>query len=418
MALNIPMPETSGRALLRGLQTGGDLYSKYMQPILEREKMAQLAQQQSMENKLRPSGDVANAAYISQLEAKLGPNHPDVISAKQAHALGMQNRNSLIDWRTMATNLGPYKASTPFARTVAEGQGNGPLDKFGLGSTKKNENSNLPEGTTKVGEQYYDKEGNPIYPEKTPIQQAYEKKIAKDTTDAFVRNKLPYAEMVETTFDNLNPEDLTTFSGPKGTVEWGIESVKAGLGTPSERFIKWNDAVNTASALSKQLRQFWGDSIQPTAVERIDALTNPSAWYKDPKVAMSQLNQLKKITDQELSVFRKYGTSPIQLGGKIDYKDGKFSVSEGKYKNQADLLNSNENKNKESYENKSLSGMGKEEESQFLNAISSQLIQVMPEATPENIKKTAKEENKTIEQITDELLQVRDRLMGETNGRS
>lgn len=406
------MPALSGDVLLKGLQTGGDLYSKYMQPILEREKMAQLAQQQSMANKLRPSGDVANAAYISMLENKLGPNHPEVLSAKKAHQLGMQNRNSLIDWRTMATNLGPYKASTPFARTVAEGQGNGPLDKFGPGSEQKNENPNLPQGATKLGEQYYDKNGNPIYPEKTPIQQAYEQKIAKDTTDAFVRNKLPYAEMVETTFDNLVPEDLTTFSGPKGTAEWGIETVKAGLGNPSERFIKWNNAVNTASALSKQLRQFWGDSIQPTALERIDSLTNPSAWYKDPKVAMAQLNQLKKITDQELSIFRKRGTSPIQLGGKIDYKDGKFSVSQGKSKNQANLLNPDENNNKSS------SSMGKEEETQFLNAISSQLMQVMPKATPENIKMTAKRRGKTIEQVTDELLQLRDRLMEQKNVRS
>lgn len=415
MALNIPNIGNNGTALLQGLQTGGDLYSKYMLPILEREKMAQLAQQQSMANKLRPSGDVANAAYISQLEAKLGPNHPDVISAKKAHALGMQNRNSLIDWRTMATNLGPYKASTPFARTVAEGQGNGPLDKFGPGSTKKNENPNLPEGSTKVGEQYYNKEGNPIYPSKTPIQKAYEQKIAKDTTDAFVRNKLPYAEMVETTFSNLVPEDLTTFSGPKGSAEWGIESIKAGLGNPSDRFVKWNNAVNTASALSKQLRQFWGDSIQPTAVERIDSLTNPSAWYKDPKVAISQLNQLKKITDQELNIFRKRGESPIRLGTKIDYKDGQFSVS--KDKNQADLLNSDENKNKQSSENGVSSGMPKEEETHFLKAISSQLIQVMPNATPDKIKQTAITTGKSIEQVTDELLQLRDRIMEQKNGR-
>ncbi len=43
MALNfnIPMPDLPGNSLLKGLQTGGDLYSKYMQPIIQREQIAQ-----------------------------------------------------------------------------------------------------------------------------------------------------------------------------------------------------------------------------------------------------------------------------------------------------------------------------------------------------------------------------------------
>jgi len=396
MALNIPMPGLPGDALLKGIQTGGDLYSKIMH-----------ANQQQKENQLRPSGDVANSIYISQLENKLGPNHPAVMEAKRAHQLSLQNRGSLIDWRQMGTQALPYKLLSPTGREIQEATGNGPLERF-----NNNQKSKLPDGSIKVGEQDYDKEGNPIYsknnnfPTKKQIQEFYSRKIGKQATDAAIRNKLPYAENVETTFNNLNFDDLTTYSGLKGSAEHGVDFIKAAMGNPSERFLKYNDALSTSSTLAKQLRQFWGDSIQPVAMERIESLTNPSSILKDPKVAISQLKQLKKITDQELENFRKAGKSPIEFGS-IDYKNGKFSYN--KNKNEADILNPHTENNEQNESNNY-------DENQFLKAISSQLIQVMPEATPENIKHTAEKEGKSIEQITDELLQLRDSIMEQKNG--
>lgn len=53
MALNIPMPDLPGNALLKGIQTGSDLYSRIMNPILQREANTQRQKQFEDEMKLR-----------------------------------------------------------------------------------------------------------------------------------------------------------------------------------------------------------------------------------------------------------------------------------------------------------------------------------------------------------------------------
>ena len=44
MPLNIPMPDLPGNALLKGLNTGSTLFSRYMQPIIQREQLAEQGQ--------------------------------------------------------------------------------------------------------------------------------------------------------------------------------------------------------------------------------------------------------------------------------------------------------------------------------------------------------------------------------------
>lgn len=385
MALNIPMPDLPGNALMKGLETGGNLFSKIMQA-----RNAQKA------NQLHPSGDVANALFVEQVRKQYGENSPEYLQAKAAHELMQQNRSSLINWRRQSSNLAPYRVTSPLGRSILEAKGQGAFDRFGN-----------PQNNNQLGQQQYDQNGNPIYINNMDEQtkKAYEADIAKKTTDAAIRNKLPYAENVETTFNNLNFNDLTTYSGLKGSIDYAKDFALAGMGNPSERFLKYNDAVNTASALSKQLRQFWGDSIQPTAMEKIDSLTNPSRWYKDPKVAKSQLEQLKRITDQELENFRKAGTSPVKLN-KLDYKNGKFTINETKNQYNA-LKNSNYKR-----------PQNNDEDNQILSAASAQLIEIFPDATPENIKLTAEEQNISIDEAINQLLQLRDAELEKKNGRS
>jgi cell shape-determining protein MreC len=49
MALNIPNPESPGISFLKGVDTGSSMFSRLMQPVLEREKQKQQAQQFSQE---------------------------------------------------------------------------------------------------------------------------------------------------------------------------------------------------------------------------------------------------------------------------------------------------------------------------------------------------------------------------------
>ncbi len=143
-----------------------------------------------------------------------------------------------------------------------------------------------------------------------------------------------------------------------------------------------------AKTLSKQLRQFWGDSIQPSATDKIDQLTNPSTWNKDPKVALQQFNQLKQITDQELETFQTAGTSPVKLN--YDDKTGSFFTS----------ANEKAAKAEEKVADKAES----EEDKQLLAQYEPELIKINPKYTAENVKHTAKEMKLSVGQVIDQLM--------------
>lgn len=386
MALNIPMPQLPGTALMNGLNTGGQLFSRIIQA-----KNAQKA------NQLHPSGDVANSAYISQLENQYGPNHPAVLEAKRAHELALNGHQSLIDTRDVLNQTAGIRYASPLGKLIMEGKGEGAKDILDRRNNNKNNQQNniqpnSPAGARyQVGEQYYNQQGDPVYsnnssgnnPRTDEEKNAYQGAISKQTTDAATREKIPYIENAGTTFKNLNMDDLVTYSGLKGSSQYGKDFIKAGLGKPSDRFINFNKAVTTANLLSKQLRQVWKDSVQPSAQDEIKKLTNPSTWYKDPKVAKAQLEQFKQITDKELETFKKAGTSPINLH-KLDFKDGKFVI--------------------EGSDNTQVNNKLSKEEDDLLKKWGSQLTDINPQWTSANIKHTAQLRNKSVGQIIDELM--------------
>lgn len=375
MALNIPNTDTPGNAFLKGSEAGSTMFSRLMN-----------AKQGNM---LRPSGDVANALYVEQLKRQFGEQDPRYLEAKKAHDMILSGRESLINYRDVLNQTAGIRATSPLGKLLAEGRGEGGLDIVG-------NNKSAPSGSKyKVGEQYYNEQGEPVYGKKTLTsdeKKAYEQAIAKDTTDAAIRNKIPYAENVKITLDSINPDDLVQFSGPKGTINLGIESLKAAFGAPSENYLAYQKSLTSAQTLKKQLRQFWGDSIQPAATEEIGKLTNPSHWNKNPEVAKQQFEQLKKITEQELASFTSHGTSPV----KLDYnkKTGEFFASEGDKKSSLqEKIESSSNKKS------SVS----EEDKKYAEAAAQQFKDVLPKATARNILETAKQTGKSVADVIDHL---------------
>lgn len=385
MALNIPNTGAPGEGFLKGLESGGSLFQKIMNARYN--------------NSLHPSGDVANAMYVEQLKNLYGENDPRYLSAKRAHDMAILGRQSLIDYRGNLNQTAGIRFTSPLGRELAEGQGRGALDILNNKAEMRPVN-----GVSKEGEQWYDKQGNPVYSDENPRteqeRKAYEAAIAKRTTDAAIRNKIPYAENVKITMDNINPEDLVQFSGPSGTIKLAIESLKAARGNPSPEYLAYQTSLTGAKTLKKQLRQFWGDSIQPAATEEIGKLTNPSHWTKNPQVALQQFNQLKKITDQELASFTSHGTSPVKLN--YDKKSGEFYTDKSGEQSQ----------NKSSLQQKIESSGITQQDKNYAQVASGQLIDVMPKATPENIIATARATNKSINEVVEHLVQQAERLRG------
>jgi hypothetical protein len=392
MALDIPMPDSPGDSLIKGLGAGGDLIHKMML--------------NKYYGQLHPSGDVANAMYVEQLRNQYGENDPRYIEAKRAHDLALQGRESLIGYRNVLNQTAGIRATSPLGKLIAEGKGQGAIDILrgnpntagggGGGSTSASSNARY-----KVGNQYYDDQGdetdapssssNTSGGRTTEEKTAYERAINKGTSDAQARNTLIRAENLDKTRNSINVDDLTRYSGLKGTGKYLYESGQAALGRPSDEYLAHQQAVNSATLMADQMRQFYGDSIQPSAMDRLRHLANPATWYKDPKVAKAQWEQLNKILDTETQTYRDKGTSPIKLNT-IDFKDGKFSLGSGNGQQQAGNAADEDNS-------------GNEGGSYDLKAVVPQLLKINPKYTEANIRSTAKEMNTTIDDVVNQLFQ-------------
>lgn len=373
------MPDSPGTGFLKGLDSGSNLFARIMNA--------------KYNNSLHPSGDVANAMYVEQLKNQYGEDDPRYLQAKAAHDMAIAGHQSLIDYRGTLNQTAGIRATSPLGKLIAEGKGQGATDILHgapMGNQSGGQSSSPANARYKVGEQYYNNEGEPVYdnnPRTPQERQAYEQAIGKGTTDAAIRNKLPYAKNVKITMDNIVPDDLVQYSGPQGQAKLTFDSMKAAFGSPSPEFQAYQTALTGSKTLSKQLRQFWGDSIQPAATEQINQLTNPSHWMKNPLIAKQQFEQLKKITDQELQTFEKAGTSPIKLN--YDKDSGNFYT--------------NDNQKSAKSEEKQVNNV-QDADKKLLIDWGPQLIQMNPKWTPENIKSTAKETGKNIGQVIQELM--------------
>lgn len=81
MPLNIPMPDLPGNALMKGLNTGSTLFSRYIEPVIKRQQMAQQQQQfgqnlnqRQAEQQQAQQNFLQELALRKQAEARMAQN--------------------------------------------------------------------------------------------------------------------------------------------------------------------------------------------------------------------------------------------------------------------------------------------------------------------------------------------------------
>lgn len=136
------------------------------------------------------------------------------------------------------------------------------------------------------------------------INDAYELQRQKITTDAQARNRNLFANNIEKTIGFINPKDLTAYSGIQGQAEKKYDSVMSGLGHGSEKYNKYLNSKQASEFLAKQVRQFYGASIQPEMEMSLAKLTDPSFWDRDPEQAEKLFGQTTDILKTEIGTYR------------------------------------------------------------------------------------------------------------------
>jgi hypothetical protein len=216
----------------------------------------------------------------------------------------------------MAQATAKYKAAMADYLLSPGGQGRGlsPLGKI-FNEQAVFGQSGFPVGTGAGG--YNNPNGN-MNPQASgnhsPVYDIYGNKILKETTDPKTRERNLFATNIEKTIENINPEDLTAYSGVSGLGKKGMDIFKGLLGKTPERQAKYEEATRMSQALAGQVRQFYGDSITPQVREELQHITNPSSWKYDQKTALRLFDKYKNLLGQEMQTLRDATNSPSVYG--------------------------------------------------------------------------------------------------------
>jgi hypothetical protein len=132
----------------------------------------------------------------------------------------------------------------------------------------------------------------------------YELTRLKQSTDTDTRKKNLYATNIEKTLDTIDPNIISQYSGISGKAKLAQDTMLATRGQAPQDYQEYQSLVNTKiPMLTSQIRQFYGDSIQPSVREHLQALGNTSTW-QDPAIALKRYNDLTKILGTEMQTYR------------------------------------------------------------------------------------------------------------------
>jgi hypothetical protein len=136
-----------------------------------------------------------------------------------------------------------------------------------------------------------------------PFANQYELELLKKRSDKDTRSKLLYAENIHKTLPLIDPDAFANYSGAIGSAKSSVQQALSPFGMETQDFDKYLAASRAATLLSKQVRQFYGDSIKPEIEEKLNTLTNPTSWRNSPKQTKELFNQFKGLLDKEINTY-------------------------------------------------------------------------------------------------------------------
>ena len=277
------------------------LQKQKMQDVLIKEKQAKA------ENPLGlGSGDIGQVLQLEAVRQKYGDNHPIFLEAKRSWENTQKNKENMQAFRDTQMELAGKRTATQQGK-------------------RQQEISDIEAG-------YY-----PGSRRQVPISESQKKRMLntyraeeeKGRSDATTRQKALSAANIDKTLDNINPEDLLQYSGLAGA---GKQALDYTFGRGA--YENYQKALTAAKTLKKQIRQFYGDSIDPRMMAELEQLVIPSTWSNTPDIALSKFNQLKSILQQETQTYKDALGAPVgdvvAQGNKGKVKRRKWDAKAGR----------------------------------------------------------------------------------------
>lgn len=135
--------------------------------------------------------------------------------------------------------------------------------------------------------------------------------LIQKTVPQFTQQKLAYSTNIEKTIALMPESAISTYSqSPVKLAEDYADSLD---GKISPAYGKYLQFITNAKLLSTQARQFWGDTITPSGIKRLDELSNPISWRTNPKAALIKYRALKNTLEREIETYKKFATDPSAI---------------------------------------------------------------------------------------------------------
>jgi len=150
--------------------------------------------------------------------------------------------------------------------------------------------------------------------QKTMYQKAYpqlmdaiQNKLEKaQLANPAAAQKLQYLTNIKETIAGINPDVVKAYGGIDGRAKLRRDKGLSALGIAPPEYDEYVEFVeNQAVILASQIRQFYGDSIQPKKEEQIMETFSSENIYKNPEAALRKMAELIRIVESEGMTYAK-----------------------------------------------------------------------------------------------------------------
>lgn len=327
-------PFAKGRE--QGQQSVSNLIAQHLASLQAKEEEAKLPyagalakamaeRQQAMASLPFGGANVPGAAGqivgLEMIRQKYGDGSPQYLLAKKTFDLGLEGDQSRINYQNVLANTAPTRSLTPTGKSIIEQanvrQGNAPTGQNwskaispGMNQGAQPQISNVAAGDNQSAAQPgvsvpQEIAGNnstaPASSES--LANTYELLRQKGSTDPQARAKNLQASNIDKTIAMINEDDLTRYAGTNSLAKY-VEAAKAPFSKQSKEYDNYLVANKMTELLATQVRQFYGESIQPSLRKDLQEMTDPSTWKNNPELAKKLYRSVVTTLRNETSTYR------------------------------------------------------------------------------------------------------------------
>lgn len=149
------------------------------------------------------------------------------------------------------------------------------------------------------------------------LRNKYLLQMQKSTSDAQTRTAVLRGSNLLKSIDASNIDALTRYSGPAGASKLAIEKAKDLTGNPSKEYLEHLEALQAVELEAKELRQFFGDSITPTAADALYKMVNATSLTRSPEAAKRMIQKSRDTIKKQVKTFSSALDNPeaYNIGG-------------------------------------------------------------------------------------------------------